>query len=50
MLEAFTDMDGINVIEISQGNAHFVGDCSASLITESADRGPGLQFPVYFLG
>lgn len=49
MPEAFSDMDGINEMGINQGTVHFVAECSTSLITESADRRPRDQFPVYSL-
>lgn len=35
---------------INQGRAYFVAECSTTLITESADRRPRDQFPVYPLG
>ena len=50
MLEASSDMDRINEMRINQGTAHFVAECSTSLITESADRRPRDQSPVYLLG
>lgn len=37
-------------IGINQGRAYFVAECSTTLITESADRRPRDQFPVYPLG